>query len=167
MTITGGAIRLLFCKPISERTGFPQPLPSLSSFWKTPQPRAPPFPPFSFPYYDELIDKGSIAESLEAFKAIVTENPTKAGCARAYYWLALDAYRRADKNSIALNIDLLRKSNVNTEITFEKWQLEAKALLLLANLKESAVPRQAVNFYEAFIASAKLKLERDIATIEN
>ncbi len=123
-------------------------------------------PTVLIPFYDELIDKGSSAESLEAFKWIVTESPTKAGCARAYYWLALDAYRSADQRSLTTFVDLMRKSNAHTEVTLDQWYLEAKAILILGNLDEGSVPQQAVKFDKAFIRSAKAKLEKDLSKLE-
>ena len=119
-------------------------------------------PAILIPYYDELIYKGSPAESLEAFEWIVTENPTKAGCARAYYWLALDAYRRSATDETKKYLTLMQTSNAHTEVNLDKWMLSAKGLLLEANLDAGKVSKQAVDFVSAFFNKAKIEIQADL-----
>lgn len=115
-------------------------------------------PAILLPYYEELIHQGSPGESLEAFRWIVTENPTQSGCASAYYWLALDAYDRADHAEVSLLCDRLLAANPHTEITHDQWMLEAKARLLLADLDSHAIPLQEVRFDAAWLEKARKEI---------
>ncbi len=112
-------------------------------------------PAILVPYYEELVRVGRAAEALEAFRWIVTENPTRAGCAAAYYWLALDAHRRGDSGAVRQFTENLLISNAHTEVTFDKWMFEAKARLLQSNLDPSKVTVQAVKFDLSYLESAK------------
>ncbi|MFZ4780449.1 MAG: hypothetical protein ACOYM3_34280 [Terrimicrobiaceae bacterium] len=118
-------------------------------------------PAILIPYYDKLIYKGSTAEALEAFEWIVTENPTKAGCARAYYWLALDARRLGSVEKTTKYLGLMQKSNAHTEVNLDKWMIKAKGLLLDANLDAEKVSKQAVEFESAFLLKARKEIETD------
>ena len=114
------------------------------------------------PYYDALIQRGGAQESLAAFEWIVTENPTQAGCATAYYWLALDAHRRQDASGVARLCENLLLSNAHTEVTYDKWLFEAKALLLQGGLDPENVPRQAVNFDTQYLRRALKAIQSDL-----
>lgn len=123
-------------------------------------------PTILIPYYEELILRRSSAESLEAFRWIVTENPTKAGCATAYYWLALDAYRRKETTSTRTFCEALLASNPHTEVTYDQWMLESKARLLLADLNPSAIPAQESRFDPAWMEKAARQLRYHLTLLE-
>jgi len=123
-------------------------------------------PTILIPYYEELILRRSSAESLEAFRWIVTENPTKVGCATAYYWLALDAYRRKETASTRTLCEALLASNPHTEVTYDQWMLESKARLLLADLNPSAIPAQESRFDPAWMEKAARQLRYHLTLLE-
>ena len=124
-------------------------------------------PTVLMPYYESLIVQGRAAEALDAFRWMVTENPTKAGCATAYYWLALDAYRNGDQPELLRLCDSLLISNAHTEVTFDKWLFEARARLLLADFDVHRVSGQAVNFDAAFLEKAADTLGEDLQALRN
>jgi len=113
------------------------------------------------PYYEALIRRGRAEESLAAFEWIVTENPTQAGCAAAYYWLALAAHRRGDAAKVTELIGSLLVSNAHTEIAYDKWMFEAKARLLQSGLDPVKVTAQAVNFDKGYLEKALAELRAD------
>jgi tetratricopeptide (TPR) repeat protein len=117
------------------------------------------------PYYDALLRRGGAEESLAAFEWIVTENPTQAGCATAYYWLTLDAYRRSDTSRVAKLSESLLLSNAQTEITYDKWMFEAKARLLQAGLEIESVDAQAVHLDREFLIKALAALGADLRSL--
>ncbi len=122
-------------------------------------------PTVLIPYYEELIYKGRATESLEAFQWITTENPTKAGCSTAFYWLALDAHRRGDGGGMQNFCDNLLISNANTEVTHDKWLFQAKALLLKHGLRPERVSGQAVEFDKSFLDQALLQIKRNLIAL--
>jgi hypothetical protein len=113
------------------------------------------------PYYEALIRRGQAEEGLSAFEWIVTENPTQAGCAAAYYWLALDAQKRRDAATVARLCNNLLLCNAHTEISHDQWMFEAKARLLQAGLDPGAVTAQAVNFDGGYLRKALAELRAD------
>jgi hypothetical protein len=119
-------------------------------------------PALLVPYYEALIRHGGAAESLAAFEWMVTENPTQTGCATAYYWLALDAYKRNDTPAVARLCKNLLLSNAHTSVTYDKWLFEAKALLLQAGLDPARVSRQAVNFDTLYLQRALNAVQGDL-----
>ena len=118
------------------------------------------------PYYGELMIRGYCAEALAAFEWIVTENPTKAGCATAYYWLALDAYRRGDKPAVATLCEGLLAANAHTEVNYERWMLEAQARLLLVDLDPTRIPTQVVKFDSKWIEDANRQLRSRLKILQ-
>jgi hypothetical protein len=118
-------------------------------------------PSILVPYYEELIRRGRAAEGLAAFEWIVTENPTRAGCATAYYWLALAAHGRGDASDVARLTENLLLSNAHTEVTYDKWMFEAKARLLQADLDPAKIPNQAVNFDAEYLDKALGAVQMD------
>lgn len=117
------------------------------------------------PYYEELIDKGRSMEALEAFRWIVTESPSKAGCANAYYWLALDAYRQGLPELMKEYVSHLQLSNAHTQVELDKWYLEASAHLLLGNMDLNALPTQAVKFDDIFIQRTLARVKSHLMTL--
>lgn len=123
-------------------------------------------PAILVPYYEQLILKGQIAEGLDAFRWIVTENPTRAGCAKAYYWLALEAYSTSNSEEVTRLCQALLLSNTHTEITSEQWDLEAKAHLLQEDLEPSRVPASAAHLNEKFVSRALSSIHRHLQIIK-
>lgn len=117
------------------------------------------------PYYEELILKKAISESLEAFRWIVTENPTRAQCAAAFYWLALDAFRTGQPSEAARLCRSLLAANQNTEVTYDQWMFEAKARLLLSDIEGKPFSAQATQFDETWLSKARLELNRHLALL--
>jgi tetratricopeptide (TPR) repeat protein len=119
-------------------------------------------PTVLMPYYESLIVQGRAAEALDAFRWMVTENPTKAGCATAYYWLALESHRNRDQSEVLRLCDALLISNAHTEVTLDKWMLDAKARLLQVGLDPRSVTTQAVNYDGEFLQKALSALNADL-----
>lgn len=122
-------------------------------------------PAILVPYYEELIFRKSVAESLDAFRWIVTENPTRAQCATAYYWLALDALYSGNNAEALRHCQSLLVANQHTEITYDQWMLEAKARLLLSKIERTAFTSQATQFDETWIEKARDELHRHLALL--
>ncbi|MFZ4777556.1 MAG: hypothetical protein ACOYM3_19475, partial [Terrimicrobiaceae bacterium] len=93
------------------------------------------------------------------------ENPTKAGCATAFYWLALDAHRRGDAIATKRFSSDLLISNTHTEVTHDKWLFQAKALLLANGLQADRVSGQAVECDRSFLEKALLQIQRNLIAL--
>ncbi len=122
-------------------------------------------PTILVPYYEEVIRNGRSPEALEAFRWIITENPTKAGCAAAYYWLALEAHRSGDFPNRNRFADSLLLCNVHTEVTFDRWMYEAKALLLLNSLNKAGLSTKSVSMTPAMWATAESGIQKDLLLV--
>jgi len=114
------------------------------------------------PYYEALIEQGNPSEGLKGFTWVVTESPSQAGCATAYYWLGLAAWKAGDKVKVLECVHLAFISNAHTKIIYDQWLINASLLLLQANMQEEGIPAQAVEFDKSFIAKAKSRIRTDL-----
>ena len=82
--------------------------------------------------------------ALATFRSATIRSPEHTLCAHAYYWLALDAWRRgaaAELQDCASRILVCLGPKPNF---LSGWQLEGKALCLLSGLDAANVSAQAV-----------------------
>lgn len=100
------------------------------------------------PYALALMHSRAAAAAMEIFEQFTRESPAHPVCAAAWYWKALAAHRRGDvaaRNRCAIS---LRQAQGLDPAVQRQWYLDAKALLLLADLQVERVDREATN-YEA------------------
>jgi len=103
-------------------------------------------PFLGIPLARRMMQADRSTEGLELFRRLVHVAPTHPLCAEAWYWLALAAHKQENRYKVrvcATNIRIAQGTQVGL---LSKWNLDAKAFLLLANLEIGAVDSQAVNY---------------------
>jgi tetratricopeptide (TPR) repeat protein len=103
-------------------------------------------PLLGIPLARRLMQVSRIAESLELYEQMAREAPTNPLCADAWYWLSLVAYNRGETRKVKEFAARIRAAQGTQVGLLDAWNLDARALLLLANLDLAAVDPQAVNY---------------------
>ncbi len=127
-------------------------------------------PPDGAPYVGvplgrRLMEEGRAVESLELFDWLVRNAPTHLLCAEAWYWLALAAYRQGNTEKSKECAGRIRTAQGVQVGMLEEWNLDAKALLLLAGLDPARVDPQAVNYTPSRLQSLLTGITSDLELI--
>ena len=94
------------------------------------------------PYAQWLIQERRVQDAQNLFDRMIKAAPNHPLCANAYYWKALDAYGSGDLETIKRYVGCLRRAQGNRKGRLNEWDLDAKALLLLAGLDVDKVATQ-------------------------
>jgi len=111
-------------------------------------PASPPegLPAIGIPFARWLMLAGRSADSLELYQRMASISPTHPLCAEAWYWMALTAYQRGESDKVDKFAAHIRVAQGTQVGLLSELNLEAKAFLLLSNLRISSVDPQAVNY---------------------
>ena len=91
------------------------------------------------PFARQLIRRGRIPEGLALFERLAQSAPRHAQCALAWYWLAIAALQQENVSKSKEYAACIRQAqNLKTGLSAE-YRLDAKALLLLADLNPASV----------------------------
>ncbi|MBU1692479.1 MAG: tetratricopeptide repeat protein [Verrucomicrobia bacterium] len=117
------------------------------------------------PYGRRLIRQGRSIEGLNLFERLVRSAPTHPLCAYAWYWLALASRKQGDMDQAkeyASRVRIAQGVNVGM---LDEWDLDVKALLLLADLDPGKVDAQAVNYTTSRLVSMLDEINSDLDLI--
>jgi tetratricopeptide (TPR) repeat protein len=120
-------------------------------------------PYVGIPFARRLMEGIEPAAALDLFTRMTRQAPQHALCAWAWYWLALDAFRLGDSKrskEFARNIRMVQGVHPGT---LDQWNLDARALLLLADLDPSRIDAQAVNYDVALLKGQMEQISSDLA----
>ncbi len=109
-----------------------------------------------------LMNRGRSAEAVSLYEKIVEKAPTHALAAAAWYWLALKAHNEGDiedRNRCAQS--LRRAQGLNIGLRSE-WEMDARALLLIADLNVNRIDPQAVNYSKEFLLNQQKRMIADL-----
>ena len=81
-------------------------------------------------------------DAYNLFDRLIKAVPNHRLCAYAYYWKALAAYNESDLKTMENYVGCLRRAQGNSTGLLCEWDLNAKALLLLAGLDVDQVAAQ-------------------------
>ena len=85
------------------------------------------------PYARQLMYRGRTAEGLALFGRLSCSAPRHSLCAWAWYWLALDAKRQNNVAALKNRAAQVRSAQQTKTGTQDQWELDGRALLLLAD----------------------------------
>lgn len=122
-------------------------------------------PFLGIPLARRMMQVDRATEGLDLFRHLVHVAPTHPLCAEAWYWLALVAHKQGNgikARECATNIRVAQGTQVGL---LSKWNLDAKAFLLLSNLEISAVDSQAVNYSSDFLQGQLWAINDDLGKI--
>ncbi len=113
-----------------------------------------------------LVRRRRMTEALDLFARLVEESPTHPLSAHAWYWLSLAAIK---EDRFDLACDRARRIRIAQGLSIgmlDEWDLDAKALLIIADLDPAKVDSQAVNHSPERLQSMKRSIERDLAVLQ-
>ena len=122
-------------------------------------------PLLGIPLARRLMLVGRAEESMELFERMARVAPTNSLCAEAWYWMALVAYKRGETNKVDEYASRIRAAQGTQVGMLEAWNLDSRALLLLANLDSTAIDPQAVNYFADYLQGQLQIINFDLARI--
>ena len=114
------------------------------------------------PVGEWLMKKGQVDNAMQLFDQISRRAPTSSRSAVAWYWKALRACSNGDMTECIESCMSLRRSQGCDVGLLRMRELDARALLLLANLDIDQVDKQAVNYTNEFLEAQKLQIIREL-----
>lgn len=119
----------------------------------------------SIPYGLHLVLAGRMKDALRVFSAAIEAAPCHPIVSDGYYWLALAAYRQGKIAEAKRLATALRGAQGVRVGPLSEWELDAKAILLLADLHVDRVDPQAVNYTSVMLASMKEQILKDLTLL--
>ena len=104
-------------------------------------------------------------EGLELYGWLARLSPNHRLCAEAWYWLALDAYQRGNKDRAKDHAARIRAVQGTRVGLFDEWSLDARAFLLLADLDPTQLDPQAVNYTPDYLQVQLQAITSDLKRI--
>ena len=130
-------------------------------------PASPPegLPPLVIPLARRLMQENRGDEGLELYGWLTRIAPNHLLCAEAWYWLALDAYQCGNIDGAKEHAARIRAVQGTQVGLFDEWSLDARALLLLADLDISHVDPQAINYTPDYLQVQLQTITSDLSRI--
>ena len=122
-------------------------------------------PYVGIPFARRKMAAGKSTESLALFARLARTAPSHALCAWAWYWLALDARRRNDAAKSKEYARNIRAAQGVPLGMLNEWHLDARALLLLADLDPARIDVQAVNYDAPLLEEQMKQISTDLARL--
>lgn len=117
------------------------------------------------PYGRWLLSRRRVADALAEFDAAAMAAPAHPECALAHYWQALVAWKRGDVQAARDAAIRIRAAQGTSVGLLAEWNLDAKALLLLAGLDPAKVDAQAVNYSRDRLVALRGVILDDLAAL--
>lgn len=112
-----------------------------------------------------LIRQDRVEEALEIFAQVIQKAPTHVQAATAWYWKALQAHKQGEATERDRCCRALRVAQGASLGLLNLWELDARALLMLAGLRASLVDPQAVNYTDDFLRSQLNQINLDLEVL--
>ena len=117
------------------------------------------------PYGNWLASHSKGAEALALFDNLILESPNHPLSAHAWYWKALSAHKHGDKEERNRCVACLRRAQGMNPALQSQWFLDAKALLLLADLQIGNIDPQAINYAPSQLEALRGELEHEMGAL--
>lgn len=102
------------------------------------------------------------ADGLALFERMTQVAPTHPLSAEAWYWMALSAFKQGDYEKGKQYATRIREAQGTTVGLLDEWNLDAKALLLLADMDLAQIDPQAVNYNQEKLRSISRQIHADL-----
>ena len=109
-----------------------------------------------------LLVQGRVPDALALFDAITLETPSHPLAAHAWYWMALEAHRQGDATYRDTCLNNLRRAQGVAVGLLDEWNLDAKSVVLRADLQIAHIDREAVRFPADFLDRMRAEIEREL-----
>jgi tetratricopeptide (TPR) repeat protein len=117
------------------------------------------------PYGQWLIQKRRVQDAQNLFSILIKASPNHPLCAYAHYWKALKAYKLADIKTMEKHIECIRRAQGNSLGVLDKWDLDAKALLLFAGLNVDKVALQIRSYNPKRLHFLRAEITRELGVL--
>jgi tetratricopeptide (TPR) repeat protein len=117
------------------------------------------------PLAEGYLDRTRISEAMDLFRGLTDQAPTHYACARAWYWQALSAWKEGNKDQASQIASRILPCLGRDPNLLHDAELEAKALLLKADLDTSLVSHQRVNYSNEKKQLLVLAIKKDLQLI--
>jgi len=113
------------------------------------------------PYSQWLVQERRMQDAYNLFDRLIKAVPNHRLCAYAYYWKALAAYNESDLKTMENYVGCLRRAQGNSTGLLCEWDLNAKALLLLAGLDVDQVAAQVEGYTPTRLHFLRAEITRE------
>lgn len=117
------------------------------------------------PAAEGLIGRKRFWEGMALIEEIVRRAPRHRSAARGWYWKALVEHKRRNRDGRQRCCRALREAQGDRPSLLSEWELDARALLLMAGLVVSDLGSEAVNYRREFLEEQKRQILRDLERI--
>ena len=122
-------------------------------------------PHVAIPYARHLIDAGRADEGLVVCEQMANAAPLNPLCAWAWYWLALKAWREAEPDRAKAHARNIRAAQGLQPGILNGLRLDARALLILADLDPDQVDLAATSHTRAFLDEQNAVISADLQKV--
>lgn len=122
-------------------------------------------PHVAIPYARHLIDVGRADEGLAVCEQMANAAPLNPLCAWAWYWLALKAWRRTEPDRAKAHARNIRAAQGLQPGILNGLRLDARALLILADLDPDQVDLAATSHSRAFLDEQNALISADLQKV--
>lgn len=122
-------------------------------------------PYFAIPYARHLIDAGRVNEGLVVCEQMANAAPLNPLCAWAWYWLALKAWQEAEPERAKAHARNIRAAQGLQPGILNGLRLDARALLILADLDPAQVDLSATLHARAFLDEQNALISADLQKV--
>ena len=122
-------------------------------------------PFIGIPYARHLVEAGRAGEGLALCERMANAAPRHPLCAWAWYWLALKAWQQAESERAKENARNIRAAQGLHPGTLNGWCLDARALLILADLDPAQVDLTATPYAQAFMDEQQALIAADLQKV--
>ena len=127
-------------------------------------------PPYGAPYIGiplarRLAEGGEPEDALVLFTKLSEQAPSHFLCAWAWYWLALDSWRNNDPDMTRRFADNIKMAQGATPGTRDQWCLDARGLLLKADLDPDRIDLRACCYDMVFLHEQLQQISSDLSRL--
>lgn len=119
-------------------------------------------PYIGVPLARRLMRANRPADGLALFERMTQVAPTHPLSAEAWYWMALSTYKQGEYEKSKQHATRIREAQGTAVGLLDEWNLDAKALLLLADKNLARIDPQAVNYNQDKLRSILANIVKDM-----
>jgi hypothetical protein len=99
------------------------------------------------------------------FERMTQASPTHPLSAEAWYWMALSSYKQGEYGKSKQCATRIREAQGTAVELLDEWNLDAKALLLLADMDLAQIDPLAVNYDQGMLMAINRQIHADLEAL--